>query len=158
MKNKNCIHCKKEFQPKSTSINGSGTTTKFCSFKCYHVHRIGRPHGKTNERKNYRIYGGYRWILVPLGYRNDNKKAVLKSGRYIQEHRYVMEQELGRSLTRNEDVHHINFNRLDNRSENLMVLTRRQHRQLEDALAKLAMQKLRLTRKDLGNLINLQIT
>jgi hypothetical protein len=40
----------------------------------------------------------------------------------IRKNRYLMEQHLGRKLTRKEVVHHINGIKLDNRLENLMLL------------------------------------
>lgn len=43
----------------------------------------------------------------------------LPDGRLIGEHRAVMEQQLGRKLTRGETVHHVNGVRDDNRPENL---------------------------------------
>lgn len=55
------------------------------------------------------------------------KKLKLKNGSTIDEHRFVMQQHLGRSLQFNECVHHINGNKKDNRLENLEVISRSEH-------------------------------
>lgn len=49
---------------------------------------------------------------------------------YIMQHRFIMEQHIGRYLEKNEVVHHINHKRDDNRIENLQLMTFEEHASL----------------------------
>ena len=50
------------------------------------------------------------------------------STRYV--HRLIMEEHLGRPLTDDEDVHHIDRDRKNNAIENLVVMSRSDHHRL----------------------------
>lgn len=82
---------------------------------------MGKNHWKWNG--GMKISGGYKFILS----RNHPNKDA---NGYVKEHRLVMEKHLGRYLAREEIIHHINENKLDNRLENLMVLSRKEHRKI----------------------------
>ena len=54
-------------------------------------------------------------------------KAIKVNGIKRDEHRYIMEQHIGRKLSRNEVVHHKNGDKRDNRIENLEIMPLSEH-------------------------------
>lgn len=68
----------------------------------YHKKGWKRPHGSGCINK-------YGYIVIP------NKRT----GGQMHQHRKVMEDHLGRPLEKDEQVHHVNGVRTDNRIENL---------------------------------------
>lgn len=67
------------------------------------------------------------WDVKGRGSISRGYRMLSIDSRPISEHRYVMEQQLGRRLLTTEHVHHINHDRLDNRLENLELLSSRTH-------------------------------
>ena len=72
---------------------------------------------------NRRVVGSKGWM--ECGYR-----IIRVDGRKIAEHRYVMELKLGRKLTSDEIVHHVDGNPLNNDPDNLVILSRSEHQRL----------------------------
>ena len=110
-----CEWCSKTFLPKYY-----GRPPRFCSKKCSCKWTAMNRTGKTAFKGRRLTINGYIAIFQP-----DHPNAP-KSG-YIMEHRLVMEGHLGRLLSREEVVHHLNGQKADNRLENLALLPKREH-------------------------------
>jgi hypothetical protein len=74
---------------------------------------------------------GYRLVYAP---------ERTKGHPYSYEHVLVAEETIGRRLKKNEHVHHLNGQKLDNRPENLLVCTQSEHRSLHRQLERLAIE------------------
>lgn len=94
--------CKKEFTRWKNQVKSQ---KHYCSRAC-------QVSGKNYNGQPYNHPKGYKVIFVGHDYLGACNGKML-------EHRYIMEQKLGRSLTEEENVHHKNGIRCDNRIENL---------------------------------------
>lgn len=104
-----CPHCAQAFYlAPSQTVN-----RKFCSRVCMKAYAIEQPVRQTAR-------GGYIKVFVGVG-----TPGALGSG-HILEHRWVMQQQMGRPLLKHENVHHLNGDRTDNRLENLELWSKSQ--------------------------------
>lgn len=105
-----CANCGNELVKRSKEAYWQFAERKFCSRPC-------ADKGRTTTRvPNSEFKARYRQKKLPDGTR-------------MLEHRWVMQQHLGRRLETWEQIHHINHDRLDNRVENLEVVTTAEHAQ-----------------------------
>lgn len=99
-----CPVCQTEF----TFRKGKNRT--YCSRACAN---IGRNRSPVDIGSRVIDVGGYALVKVPRG-----TPGAYANNRML-EHRYVMQQKIGRPLEKGEHVHHINGDKRDNRPENL---------------------------------------
>jgi len=95
----------------------------FCTISCKmtgHKINVGRRFKWKKGQKEKIIVQGYIRILDP-------KHPLANDRGRVLEHRHIMCKKLGRILKSNEHVHHINGNTLDNRLENLVVVSCSEH-------------------------------
>lgn len=106
-----CDACGAEFEPRTTA-------SRFCSTDCAH-RRSGADHPGWKGgllRRDDRLV---RYVG------RDHPMADAKG--YAYEHRLVMAEHLGRNLASDELVHHVNEDPMDNRIENLELMTWAEH-------------------------------
>src|SRR5262245_44546679 len=102
---------------------------KECKCGCGRPAKEGRYAGKCRA---YLPRGKDVASYKPIGTRRLNppyweiKVADGRAG-WVREHRWLMEQKLGRKLDRKEHVHHRNHDTMDNRLENLELLQASEH-------------------------------
>jgi len=108
-----CKKCKKPFNGRKAKKR------KYCSRKCFFL-AYGR---KLQNYEDGDTKTEYRWS----GNDKSHKKYlyryvyIKKRKAFIEEHRLVMGEKMGRPLKPTDIVHHINEDTLDNRVENLRV-------------------------------------
>ncbi len=113
MVSRNCKHCERTFDVDASQLQYDGYG-QFCSRACHYASRRALPH------KPVRRSDGRTRIYAP------EHPHASQSG-YVYEYRLVAEAKLGRYLSREEVVHHLNGDASDNRPENLEVTTPSEH-------------------------------
>lgn len=104
---KACEQCGQQYAKRRSEAYWQYADRRFCSQRCAGI--------ALNPRKPAEEFKArYRKVKTP-------------DGRNMMEHRYVMELAIGRPLESHEQVHHKNHDRLDNRPENLEIVTSAEH-------------------------------
>lgn len=115
-----CLNCSKEFfklrRPRAKTIYRE---QKYCSVECREQGKVKRAAERYDcgEYTTHVKRNGYLWISVPTGV-TGKKGGIL-------EHRYVMSRHIGRQLTKQETVHHIDGDRTNNELSNLELFSSR---------------------------------
>ena len=134
---KYCLICNKQFKRPYAVGKKNWEKAKFCSQTCYHKSHEGIPswnkgkhwskEWKNKRSKRYVGSGNPSWkggtIRHDMGYIlifSPNHPSKNFNG-YVYEHRLKMEEYLGRYLTKEEVIHHVNGKKDDNRIENLKL-------------------------------------
>ena len=127
-----CPNCSKVFHPHD--LRAGIRKQRFCSKRCSAKHTVPI---RIKFGKEHPCWNGGKTITA-TGYYEINCRTHFNPGNDSNrlEHRVVMEKHIGRCLSKNEYVHHINGNKLDNRIENLMVLTPKEHTTLHHRMRK----------------------
>jgi len=95
-----------EARRRIAQLNASGFAHRFANGN-------GNPNWKGGRLLHYYNKGRYPYIV-----------RLIPGRGYVLEHRLVMEQVLGRTLRREEQVHHRNGIKTDNRPENLQMVAK----------------------------------
>lgn len=117
-----CASCSETFVLRQTQGSKSANDNTYCSYECrWQAARSRDEYGRYLNAEGYVILDK-RWSKkAPSRAVNGDGYVRLnlrRDGRVL-EHRYVMEQTLGRDLLPDETVHHRNGIKTDNRLENL---------------------------------------
>lgn len=140
---KNCVLCGKEFKtyPSKVKIGRGKYCSRTCADKVLLFKKGERLSPSTEFQKGQLPHNtkGYSFTIPRQGgnaykllYCPDHPFRTKR--KTVREHRLIMEQHIGRYLRPDEVVHHINGDTLDNRIENLELLTKKEHDRMNTPL------------------------
>jgi hypothetical protein len=114
---KACAHC-----GAGMTLKPSQSHRQFCSKACETANKIKRPTGRMHNGRPVLInFQGYLTVYEPA-----HPFANKHNGRVL-EHRLIVEKGLGRYLTTNEHVDHIDQDKTNNDPSNLQVMSPSEH-------------------------------
>ena len=139
-------YCGKEFITYLSKIKlGKG---KYCSKECCLkiTNRILEANGMKTRFRIGMIPWNKKGFIIVQGRPNGKRYKIIKKPEhpfcdrhgYVREHRLIMEEHLGRYLTKSEVVHHKDEDTLNNNLSNLELLSGAEHRRfhLKDSVHK----------------------
>lgn len=116
-----CERCGAAFKAQPQHVRrGEG---RFCSRTCKNLFRDFGGERNPNWKGGRRVSRGRVLVKAP-----DHPYA--QADGYVYEHRLIMESHIGRYLRPDEEVHHKNEDKSDNRIENLQLLSKAEHRRI----------------------------
>jgi len=128
---KQCVGCGKTYT--FNAFESEVGSRLYCSRQCANV---SNAEGLSKSRcgEGNPMYGVVSWNRKQRTLSSDGYYLVVIDKKRVREHRYIMECHKGGQLGINEDVHHIDGDRLNNDINNLVVMNHGEHSKLHQSM------------------------
>jgi len=114
-----CDECGKEEKARFDGIMSSRKKRKQDIDFCWLCGNKNRKFPNGNEHKSFK-HG-----ISQSGY-----KRVTRGKKRMYEHKFIIESSLGREVTKDEEIHHIDYNKINNELSNLYLCSKKFHKKM----------------------------